>query len=421
MTLRVIGSLGLPVGRSSGCAGGTLAADPRTHTGWVAITQETGGFRVAEIDLSRLSLVHLSEGIVAACGAGVSAMLDGVWAGFATGLLSDAVRLASTTGEVDARLHPADADRFQQPNSAVYQVSASELWVDSGFSLSCADLHSGLVLGGTGLGDTSGAAVMVADVRHVYTTAADGVAVYTPTGPCRTDPVASGPQVTLAYVGPGVGVVGVGTAGGAPVPSRLYLTEDFAHWRDVTPPQEAVNAEFPAFEDTFFLDAVRGWVTTFNPARAEVVIYRTVDGGRHWAKLATTDHTVNAGAATRLQFLTASMGYMETLEPTGPVAQLSDTADGGAHWTLRNGTQALPLADVRFIDPAHAIATGPHCPSLDGPAARIASSSDGGRSWATSLLPQEYADFPMETCVGEPFIGGARRASIPITSITDAG
>ncbi len=59
---------------------GALAADPRSHTGWAAITQASGGFRVAEIDLSRLSLLHLSEEIGGICGARVSAMLDGVWA-----------------------------------------------------------------------------------------------------------------------------------------------------------------------------------------------------------------------------------------------------------------------------------------------------------------------------------------------------
>jgi hypothetical protein len=216
-------------------------------------------------------------------------------------------------------------------------------------------------------------------------------------------------------------VVGVVTAGVTSVPARLYLTDDFAHWRDATPPQVAVNSEYPSFEDAFFLDASRGWVTTFNPANVEVAIHRTVDGGRHWARLSTTAHTMHAGAVTRLQFLTASVGYMETLEPTGPVAQLSDTTDGGAHWTLREGTQPLPVAEVRFMDPAHAIATGPHRPCFDSPAAWIAWSSDGGRSWATSLLPSEYTDSPLGTCVGEPLIGGAGRGLIPITSITDTG
>jgi hypothetical protein len=186
VTLLVTASLELPRPPSTGCPqqGGALAADPRSHTGWAAVTQESGGFRVAEIDLSRLSLLHVSEETGGMCGSRASAMLDGVWAGFATGLLSDAVRLASATGEVDARLHPADADRFQQPNSAVYQVSATALWVYGGRSLSCADPHTGLVLASTDVGDPSGAVAMVADVSHVFISVPDGIAVYAPTGRC---------------------------------------------------------------------------------------------------------------------------------------------------------------------------------------------------------------------------------------------
>ena len=82
------------------------------------------------------------------------------------------------------RLHPADADRFQQPNSAVYQVSAAALWVYGGQTVSCADLHSGLVLESTDIGNPSGAVAMVADVSHVFVSVPDGIAVYTPTGRC---------------------------------------------------------------------------------------------------------------------------------------------------------------------------------------------------------------------------------------------
>ncbi len=235
------------------------------------------------------------------------------------------------------------------------------------------------------------------------------------------EPVASGPQVTLAYAGPGVGLVGVGTAAVTPGPSHLFLTEDFVHWREVTPSQAATDPGHPWFEDGFFLDATRGWVTTFNPANIDVVIYRTVDGGHHWAQLATTDHTMNAGAITRLQFLSASMGYMDTEQPSGPGAQLSVTVDGGAHWTVRAEAHSLPVADVRFLDPTHAIATNPSWWCADGPVAGVSWSADGGRSWATSVLPPEGAAAGIATCLGAPSMASARRVLLPITTITDAG
>jgi hypothetical protein len=187
VTLAVTASLDLPVPPSSSCPqqGGALAADPRTQIAWIAITQPGGGFRVAEIDLSRLSLLHLSQDTGGICGARVSAMLDGVWAGFATGMLSDAIRLASTTGEADARLHPSDADRFQQPNSAAYQMSATALWVYGGHSLSCADLHTGLVLSSTDLAESPGGVALAADAGHVYIAVSQGIAVYAPASGCR--------------------------------------------------------------------------------------------------------------------------------------------------------------------------------------------------------------------------------------------
>ncbi len=186
-SLALTASLQLPFPASPGCPqqGGAVAADPRTNTGWVAITQESGGFRVAEIDLARLSLVHVSRETGGICGARVSAMLDGVWAGFATGLLSDAERFATATGETDAQLHSGGNGRVPEPNSAVYQVSATALWVSGGQALSCADLHTGRVLASTDLDQSSGGVAMVADRAYVAVAVYRGIDLYAPTQACR--------------------------------------------------------------------------------------------------------------------------------------------------------------------------------------------------------------------------------------------
>jgi hypothetical protein len=112
---------------------------------------------------------------------------------------------------------------------------------------------------------------------------------------------------------------------------------------------------------------------------------------------------------------------MDTEQPTGPVAELSVTLDGGAHWTVRAEAHSLPVADVRFLGPNHAIATDPPWWCADGPSVGVSWSSDGGRSWAASVMPSEYTASGVTTCLGAPLIASPRRAMLPITSITDTG
>jgi hypothetical protein len=119
-------SLTLPGASGDGCAAaqGDIAAGPRSPTAWVSVTLDDGRFQVVELRLPALRIVHLSQAAIAICGARLSATLDGVWAGFATGMLGGAVRFEAATGEVSNTLH-APAGRFIQPDSGVYLVSAT--------------------------------------------------------------------------------------------------------------------------------------------------------------------------------------------------------------------------------------------------------------------------------------------------------
>jgi hypothetical protein len=100
----------------------------------------------------------------------------------------------------------------------------------------------------------------------------------------------------------------------------------------------------------FFLDPDRGWCLTLNdrsagtllspvPDRQDVVLYRTVDGGGHWARLLATDaaHPVSGGLGDDGQkawiwFRDAGSGWVGQRSPGGH-AVVYATTHGGDDWT----------------------------------------------------------------------------------------
>jgi hypothetical protein len=117
------------------------------------------------------------------CGARVSAISNGMWAGFPTGLLSTAFRFDASTGESGARLHSAHG-WYQEPNSAVYEAAPTALWILSGRSLTCADVDSGLAMADSDLGEPW-KSTMAVGKRNIFIGQPQGVTIYTPTSACR--------------------------------------------------------------------------------------------------------------------------------------------------------------------------------------------------------------------------------------------
>ena len=225
-----------------------------------------------------------------------------------------------------------------------------------------------------------------------------------------TEVAASGPQVTLAYVGRGVGVVGTVNEPEGDTAPHLFLTHDFEHFTDVTPP--AVRAgpvsDYGAFEQAFFLNPQDGWVSTFNGGTAQVDVYRTTDGGLSWIAVEGTHHTINAGAVTYLQFLSPSFGYLDNLQPTAPAADLSVSRDGGTSWqriATGPGPSQLPIGRTVFVDASHGVAVANALGCADTSTSNIWTSSDGGMSWASALLPAPFvSSSTVSICPGTPFV-----------------
>lgn len=100
------------------------------------------------------------------------------------------------------------------------------------------------------------------------------------------------PSPSLVYVGPGVAVVGITPDGYEGTgPSHLYLSTDMVRWKDVTPPQSAIdqNSGYSYFVHASFLNSSTGSVTAWNPSTLEVTIYHTADRGTTWTAVSGGD------------------------------------------------------------------------------------------------------------------------------------
>ena len=249
-------------------------------------------------------------------------------------------------------------------------------------------------------------------------------------------------STTLVYAQSGVAVVGV-TSGGSGTqgthPSKLYLSTDMVRWRDVTPPQVAVqtNGTYAWFEHASFLNASVGWVTAWNPGTTYVTFYRTSDGGTTWSAIPGGGHSGNAGATTLIQLVSPTAAFREYLEPTAPSMSLQATTDAGQTWrTVYNGPSATTKSaalsgpfeiPITFADDRLGFGTEGSIPPTDplGEASQpeFFATRDGGATWTAESppLPRNGAGCPAEidgpdsptTCVySAPTFAGTDRAVV---------
>ncbi len=202
--------------------------------------------------------------------------------------------------------------------------------------------------------------------------------------------------------------VGGGWVVGLPI--ALYRTTDGgAHWADVTPPGFALSDQ-----GVQFLDA-HSAVTEVRQSDGGLVLFHTVDGGRRWT--ATPElHSAVSGAFSTLPigftFLDSQHGWFST-SGGGMFSNLwalFQTADGGQHWT--NLATKLPISAILgFSSPTTGWATDAHAGSAFATlgaagttAGELYVTHDSGRNWQYEqlpLLPDETADQPVQL-LGRP-------------------
>ena len=148
-----------------------------------------------------------------------------------------------------------------------------------------------------------------------------------------------------------------------------------------------------------FVDAQHGWLLLVRGAAAgseAVDVYRTVDGGMHWALSSQTAPNANVagelplyGSKNGIRFLTDRTGWVNGFSAQPGVAWLYVTHDGGNAWAAQ--TLNLPpafKASALHVAPPAALKGGnviiPVRALTSRPLVAFYSSADGGATWNES-------------------------------------
>jgi photosystem II stability/assembly factor-like uncharacterized protein len=130
-----------------------------------------------------------------------------------------------------------------------------------------------------------------------------------------------------------------------------------------------------------FLDGKTGWISGMGEDATSWVL-RTDDGGRHWTQV--SDHFIQ-----NLQFVDKRVAVGDEFD--GTTDRFAKTTDGGRSWT----TYALPdmkfASKVHFLNPEVGWIAGINHISddLNGSAAVVLRTTDGGRHWASFQIPSQ--------------------------------
>jgi photosystem II stability/assembly factor-like uncharacterized protein len=174
--------------------------------------------------------------------------------------------------------------------------------------------------------------------------------------------------------------------------SRIYKTTDGGlHWI-----LQHLNTEPEAFFDCFaFWDAERGVVFS-DAVRGEHLVLVTVDGGARWDRVPVDrlpPALAGEGSFAASGTCVTTIGRRHAWIGTGNAtpARVLRSVDGGRSWTgaavpVASG-EAAGLASVIFRDSLHGVALGGEIGRPEGRGDYVATTADGGRSWAVGGRP----------------------------------
>jgi photosystem II stability/assembly factor-like uncharacterized protein len=188
----------------------------------------------------------------------------------------------------------------------------------------------------------------------------------------------------------------------------VRTTDSGRRWRDVTPPVKLVSS-------SYFLGRNAGWVEAdaLHAPRSEP-LYRTLDGGRSWQRLARVP------TGCQLDFVDERHGWCAAIGSALGSASVAlyRSADGGSSWTLVSRTAVPPAPStpgslpfgcdkvITFTSPTVGWASS----FCNGGSPYLYTSRDGGSHW--HALPQVPLPAGAPTRAGEgigvPDVDGAR-------------
>jgi len=131
------------------------------------------------------------------------------------------------------------------------------------------------------------------------------------------------------------------------------------------------SARLDGVTDFHFVDALHGWAVSPYVDGSGSAVFRSVDGGASWQRV----------AGTSLSFGYVAIRFADALHgvAVGPAGFTASSSDGGLAWTPRPTGVPDAMRRVKFLDASTAVAVG------EG--GRVLRSIDAGQSWLALGTP----------------------------------
>lgn len=172
--------------------------------------------------------------------------------------------------------------------------------------------------------------------------------------------------------------------------ARIYKTTDGgSHWA-----LQLTNPDPKGFFDAIaFWDATHG-IVLGDPVDGQFAIFTTGDGGRHWQRRHTPPALPNEGAFAASNTCLFVLGTREAWFATGGPggARVFHSRDRGLTWTvaatpIRNDGSSAGIFSLAFSDSRHGIAVGGDYDKDREDRQNIAVTEDGGLTWTAPAGP----------------------------------
>jgi len=165
---------------------------------------------------------------------------------------------------------------------------------------------------------------------------------------------------------------------GSGLSTILRSTDGGRHWSRLS----FVTQQSAEDEPPFAFVGAKGWIASFDSAKAVGQLSRTNDGGRSWSHR-------ESGSLSQLQFFDARHGY--SVEETLTGSRFRATTDGGDTWSI----VSLPVSHVdvmSFTNPKTGILAGRSQATNDSETREakmlhVLVTRDGGLHWTMAQLP----------------------------------